>query len=103
MERQVFLTEMDAVGVAGEHDIGAVVDDETAVVGPRQTARALGELEEVPGRHGFRAQLNQLRAAFQELAQDGLGIASSGLLGVENGVKRREQKSSHQVLRSSLS
>src|SRR3990172_10802568 len=48
MKRQVLLSEMDAIGVAGECDIGAVVDDETAVTGPGQAASAAGELEEVP-------------------------------------------------------
>src|SRR3990170_221750 len=45
MKRQVLLSEMDAIGVAGECDIGAVVDDETAVTGPGQAASAAGELE----------------------------------------------------------
>jgi hypothetical protein len=46
-------------------------------------------LEEVHGSHRLGAQLNELNTAFQQLAKRGLGGAALGLLGIENGVKRR--------------
>ena len=103
MKRQVLLSEVNAVGIAGKRDIRPVVDDEAAVVGPGQAARAAGELEEVPRRHGFRAQLNDLRSTVEELAQDGVGVASLGLFRIKNRVEGRENKRGHEVLTSSLS
>ena len=66
-----------------------VVDDQFASVGPRQSARDPCELEEVAGGYCLGAQLKQLNSAFQKLAEHGLGGAVLGLLGIENGVKRR--------------
>ena len=79
MKRQILLSEMNAVGVAGKRDIRAIVDDEAAVVGPDGCARCEPVEGKSLGAMVF-MQLNDLRCR-QELAQDGLGVVSLGLLG----------------------
>ena len=57
-----------------------------------ERARGTGESKKVHGRHRLGTQLKELDTTFQQLAKHGLGGAALGLLGIENGVKRRRQR-----------
>ena len=92
VERQVVLSEVHAVGVACHGDIGAVVDDQTAVVRFGFAANKLSQCQEIVGGEGFGAQLEHFYAGAQQIAQDFFDGAAFDLFRIEDGVERRERE-----------
>ena len=65
----------------------------------RFSARKASQLQKIPWRHGFYAQLDNGGAAGEQLAQRVLRGSALGLFRIENGVERRQNERGHEVSR----
>jgi hypothetical protein len=79
---------MDAIGVDGERQIDAVVDDERDAGAPAALAQPFGERQELSRGPGFFSQLDQARAAGDRAVENRFEIAPASRGAIEDDVER---------------
>ena len=73
--RQVALPHVDAIGAAGERNVGAVVDEEQRLVSFGRLAKRLSAAQQVPGLGILLPQLDHVRAGIKDLIQESGQVA----------------------------
>ena len=68
----------------------------------RFSAREASQLQKIPWRHGFYAQLKNGGAAGEQLAQRVRRGSALGLFRIENGVERRQNERGHEIFKRVL-
>ena len=94
-DRQVVLAEVQAVGVAGDGQVGVVVHDEDGVVPVAQVADAAGRGQDVALVAQLVTQLDDASAAAERRLGELDDVPASGYLGVHDNVQPADLAGRH--------